>query len=112
MEQAVLVLKRGDGADRDRALDLCGGMVGDAAVAHLPFRDQALHLGPGLLDRRRRVGVVELHQVEAVPPQPTQAGVHVRANRLGPEVHTVAPPLVGERAALREDEDVVTPRGL
>src|SRR2546421_11595041 len=51
VEQAVLVLKRGDGADRERALDLRGGMVGDAAVAHLPFRDQALHLRPGLLDR-------------------------------------------------------------
>src|SRR5205814_6572303 len=69
VEQAVLVLQRAYGADVERPLDVGGGVVRGAAVADIAFVDQALYLGPGVLDRRRAVDVVELQQVDALAPQ-------------------------------------------
>ena len=76
-------------------------------MAHLALRDQALHFAPGLLDWCVAVDIVELQQVDVVALQPAQACLEVGADHLRPEVHPVAPLLVGQGAALREDEDVL-----
>ena len=109
VEQAVLVLQRAYGADAEHPLDVGGGVVRDAPVADLAFVDQALHLGPGVLDRRRAVDIVELQQIDALAPQPAQARVDIGADRPRAEVHPVTALRVGQRAALGEDQHVVSP---
>src|SRR6266545_4300022 len=64
VQQAVLVLQRRHGSDGEGALDICGGMVRDAAVPDLAFVDQPLYLAPRLLDRDAAIDVVQLDEVE------------------------------------------------
>src|SRR5262249_41089027 len=93
---------------RARATSAAGG-VGDPAVADLALPDQALDFSPRFLDRRVAVDVVELEQVDALALQPAQARLDIGANGARAQIHPVAPLRVGQRAALREHEDLVAP---
>jgi hypothetical protein len=83
VKEAVLVLQRGYGPDRERALDRRGGMVRDAAVADLALGNELLQLAPRLLDRRRAVDVVELQEVDDVGAKAAQARLEIGTNALG-----------------------------
>ena len=78
LQQAVVVLR----ADERGAVagpggpvgvgDLPAGEVGVAEVAHLAGADQVVERGERLLDRRARVGLVHLVEVDVVGAEPAQ----------------------------------------
>ena len=78
-EKAVLVLARGEGIEvprlgRPLRLDhLPGGEVRAADVADLALAHEIVERAQRLLDRRQRVGAVELVEVDPVGLEPPQA---------------------------------------
>jgi hypothetical protein len=109
-KRRVLELECRDGPDGERLLHQLRRMVREAAVAHLPFRDELLKRAPRLLDRHAAVDVVELQQVEPLTPEPAQALLAIASDRVGAEIHEVVPVVAAQRAALGEDEDVLAAR--
>ena len=101
------MLQRDDRADGERALHELRRMVREAAVANLALVDEAHHLAPRLLDWDGRIGIVRLEQVDVIGAQPAQTGLEVAADRLRAQVHVVVAVVAAQRAALREDVDVV-----
>ena len=108
-ERRVLELERRDRPDGQRALDQLRRMVREAAVANLSLGDELLERAPRLLDRHAAVDVVELQEVEPLATEPAQALLAAAPDRLGAQVHEVVAVVAAQRAALREDEDVVAP---
>ena len=71
VEQAVLVLQdAATSPNGECPLDRLGGMLEMPPWRTFPFADQPPQLAPRLLDRRLRVDVVDLHQVQAVGLEP------------------------------------------
>jgi hypothetical protein len=107
MKEAVLVLQASHRAGRKGALDRLDRMIRDAAVANLALIDEAPELAPRFLDRRGTVDVVELEELDVIGAKTVQAGLEVGSDRLGSKIHPGAA-LVRHRAALREEQDVVS----
>ena len=102
-EQRVLVLDDADRTNRQRPLHQVDRVVrqagdGDGSLVH------ELHQRlPRRLDRRRRVGVVDLDGVEDVDAEAGAAGVDVGADRVAAVILARPPVLTRNRPALRED---------
>ena len=69
--------------------------------------DELENRAPRLLDRNLGVAVVDLQEIDALDPEPSQAPFDVVADRLGSEIHGVVAVLAPERPALREHEHVL-----
>src|SRR5947207_12692268 len=77
LEDAVLVLERGNRAYGERSLDLVGPMVRETPMPDLSFGDELQDRAPRLLDRDARIGVVRLEQIDPLAPEATEARLDV-----------------------------------
>jgi len=111
-DEAVLVLARGEGVEVPRVgypprLDhLPGGEVRAADVADLALAGEVVEGAQRLLDRRQRVGAVELVEVEPVGLEPPQA-VLDRLHDVGARAALHAAGIVHVHAELRRQHDVL-----
>src|SRR5438445_321089 len=86
-------------------------MVGEAAVANLSLLDEPLQLLPRCLDRRRRIRVVELEDVDVIGVQAPKALFDLSPHALRREVADPPAAAVVQRAALGEDIGAVAAVG-
>src|SRR4051812_3338304 len=99
-------------ADRLAALEEIGPEVRYARPSHLPLEHELGHRRPRLLDRRVRVGMVELEQVQPLDTEPPQARLALAPDRVRRELRPDPVRRLPRVRALREDEDLFaeTPR--
>ena len=113
-QQAVLVLHAHEtrepavGADARGLVDLLGREVAAADLEHLARAHQLVERAERLLERRRRVGKVQLVQVDAVGAEAAQA-VFDRARDVR-RARTALALLVDRTAELRRDDRLVATR--
>ncbi len=109
-QQAQLRLHTVDVPDVLAAIQQCDVEVRDARPPHLSLLHQLGHRRPRRLDRRPRVRVVELVQVDPLDAEPTEAPLALRSDRGG--LRSVRMRSGGSHGwrALGEDEHVLADR--
>src|SRR5581483_1285468 len=112
LDERVVVLRRDEAGEaalargRVRLLDLGGGEVRGADVAHLAFLHELVQRTERLLDRRPLVGLVHLVDVDHVGTEPSQRALG-RPTDVFPRAAPLFWPLVHRLAELRRDDDPV-----